>query len=442
MYTNQQVLKRLRDEFNDIESKNMWNITFRFVEAESLKIKKPSDEAKKPQNKALNRYQDVSPYDETRIILKRGKVSYINANLVQACNCERQYILTQGPLENSTPHFWLMVWEQNTKAIVMLNKVIEKKKLKCHQYWPKNKKDNDKFIWNDVGLSVEFVSKINHGFYVHIVLKLCDLDSGDSREIYHFHYTDWPDFGVPKTPTPFLRFLRDIRRSGSLDPSHGPAVVHCSAGIGRSGTFCLIDSCLIKMNSSEGLNYVHIRTLLVEMRRCRLGLVQAPEQLRFVYQSVIEALDSNWEAENEDDLPSLDGALLNNEGESDYESSDSEVSSEAPPLPPPRMESLRQHNEDNEEDEESLVSESDSDENESTPPPLPPPRDLDLSKSKEHMDIKSTKDEHNKSKVEEEAEKTKIMAEKLKLMKRKQKEQERWEQIKRHCNDGKQSKKK
>jgi len=430
MHTDQQVKKRLTDEFNDIESKHMWNITFRFVEAESLKIKKTSDEAKKPQNKVLNRYQDVSPYDETRIILKRGDTSYINANLVQICDCERQYILTQGPLENSTPHFWLMVWEQNTKAIVMLNKVIEKKKLKCHQYWPKKRKDNDKFIWNDVGLSVEFISKINHGFYVHSILKLNDLNSGESREVYHFHYTDWPDFGVPKTPTPFLRFLRDIRRSGGLDLPHGPAVVHCSAGIGRSGTFCLIDSCLIKMNTSEGLNYVHIRTLLVEMRKCRLGLVQAPEQLRFVYQSVIEALDTNWEADNEDNLPNLDYAFNHTSG-SDCESSDSEFSNEAPPLPPPRMESLRQQDEDNYEDEESLVSESDSDENESTPPPLPPKRDLDLFNSNEHMDTTNTKEERNKNKVEEEAEKTKIMADKLIIMKRKQKEQEKWEKIKR-----------
>ncbi|CAH1736925.1 unnamed protein product [Aphis gossypii] len=324
-----------------------------------------------------------------------------------------------------------MVWEQSSKAIVMLNKVIEKKKLKCHQYWPKKKKDNDKFVWNDVGLSVEFVSKINHGFYALSVLKLNDLDSGESREIYHFHYTDWPDFGVPKTPTPFLRFLRDVRRSGSLDPSHGPIVIHCSAGIGRSGTFCLIDTCLIKMNTPEGLNYVHIRTLLAEMRKCRLGLVQAPEQLRFVYQSVIEALDSNWEAENEDNLPSLDGSLLNNISGSDCESSDSELSSEAPPLPPPRMESLRQQDENDYDDEESLVSESDSDENGLNPPPLPPPRDLDLSKSNDRMDTTNTKDERNKNKIEEEAEKIKIMADKLKIMKRKQIEQEKWEQIKR-----------
>lgn len=158
----------------------------------------------------------------------------------------------------------------------------------------------------------------------------------------------------------------------------------------------------------------------------------------------------------QDNLPSLDGSLLNNISGSDCESSDSELSSEAPPLPPPRMESLRQQDENDYDDEESLVSESDSDENGLNPPPLPPPRDLDLSKSNEYaislvifkiifyvlnlilhlfycsrMDTTNTKDERNKNKIEEEAEKIKIMADKLKIMKRKQIEQEKWEQIKR-----------
>ncbi|XP_050425107.1 tyrosine-protein phosphatase non-receptor type 2 isoform X2 [Adelges cooleyi] len=448
MHSDQQVKKRLRDEFNDIETKNMWNTTYRFVEAESSKIRKTSDEAKKPQNKSFNRYQDVSPYDDTIITLKKGNVSYINANLIQVCDCDRQYILTQGPLENTSSHFWLMVWEQNSKAILMLNKIIEKKKLKCHQYWPKKKSENYKFIWNNIGLSVEFISKINHGFYVQSILKLNDLESGNSREIFHFHYTDWPDFGVPKTPTPFLRFLRDIRRSGSLDLSNGPAIVHCSAGIGRSGTFCLIDLCLIQMNTPDGLKYVHVRSLLVEMRKCRMGLVQAPEQLRFCYQSIIEALDTNWEAENEEDLPNLDGALLNNDNESEDDSTDSELSSEAPPLPPPRTESLKKSNEDHyveddedddkgdDDDEESLVSESESDDTESTPPPLPPPREIDQPNINEHNKSKNTK-EDKKLKLDEEAEKTKALADKLKLMKRKQKEQEKWEQIKRQRNNGK-----
>lgn len=91
--------------------------------------------------------------------------------------------------------------------------------------------------------------------------RLNDLESGESREIYHFHYTDWPDFGVPKTPTPFLRFLRDIRRSGGLDPSYGPAVVHCSAGIGRSGTFCLIDFCLIKVKIRNIYIYLNVQVI-------------------------------------------------------------------------------------------------------------------------------------------------------------------------------------
>lgn len=91
----------------------------------------------------------------------------------------------------------------------------------------------------------------NISHYYYYFFRLNDLDSGESRDIFHFHYIDWPDFGVPKTPTPFLRFLRDIRRSGGLDPCYGPAVVHCSAGIGRSGTFCLIDSCLIKVKINK-----------------------------------------------------------------------------------------------------------------------------------------------------------------------------------------------
>lgn len=82
---------------------------------------------------------------------------------------------------------------------------------------------------------------------MYYFFRITDLETESFREISHFHYTDWPDFGVPKTVTPFLRFLRDIRRSGGLDSSHGPAVVHCSAGIGRSGTFCLIDACLLKV---------------------------------------------------------------------------------------------------------------------------------------------------------------------------------------------------
>lgn len=160
----------------------------------------------------------------------------------------RQYILTQGPLSTTAGHFWLMVWEQESQAILMLNKVIENKQVKCHQYWPTEENANQLMIFRDVNLEVEYVSKTSSNEYTTRILRLTDMDTKESREILHFHYTMWPDFGVPQSPTAFLRFLVHVRSSGALDSNVGPAIVHCSAGIGRSGTFCLVDTCLVLVN--------------------------------------------------------------------------------------------------------------------------------------------------------------------------------------------------
>lgn len=191
----------------------------------------------------MNRYRDVSPYDHSRIVLNRGSIDYINANLVKVEKANRQYILTQGPLINTVSHFWLMVWEQQTKAVLMLNKLVEKKQEKCCQYWPRGKEYP--LTMEDVGLNLEYVAQQDHSYYLKRVLRLIDMKTKDSREILQFHYTTWPDFGVPSSPTAFLEFLQHVREAGVLEPTVGPAVVHCSAGIGRSGTFCLVDSCLV-----------------------------------------------------------------------------------------------------------------------------------------------------------------------------------------------------
>lgn len=213
-----------------------------------------TSEAVKPQNKTLNRYRDVSPYDHSRIVLKKGSTDYVNANLVKVEQANRSYILTQGPLANTVSHFWLMAWEQRTKAVLMLNKLIEKKQEKCFQYWPaKIGKDNVMKL-DDVGLTVEYVENNDHSYYLTRTLRLTDVDSGETREIIQFHYTTWPDFGVPSSPTAFLEFLRKVREAGVLEQDVGPAIVHCSAGIGRSGTFCLVDSCLVLVS----IFYTHL----------------------------------------------------------------------------------------------------------------------------------------------------------------------------------------
>lgn len=202
-------------------------------------------ESLKPQNKKLNRYQDVAPYDHSRIILKKGSTDYINANLIKVEKANRKYILTQGPLIGTVGHFWLMVWEQGTKAVLMLNKLIEKKQEKCSQYWPAKTGKEHAMMMDNVNLSLEYIEYKDYSYYLVRRLKLTDLETGNSREILQFHYTTWPDFGVPSSPTAFVEFLRKVRSENVLEPNVGPAIVHCSAGIGRSGTFCLVDSCLV-----------------------------------------------------------------------------------------------------------------------------------------------------------------------------------------------------
>ncbi|NXR17278.1 PTN2 phosphatase, partial [Cinclus mexicanus] len=137
--------------------------------------------------------------------------------------------------------------------------------------------------------------------------------SGESRMISHFHYTTWPDFGVPESPASFLNFLFKVRESGSLSPEHGPAVVHCSAGIGRSGTFSLVDTCLVLMEKKDPFS-VDIKKVLLDMRKYRMGLIQTPDQLRFSYMAVIEGakfimgdstIQKRWkELSKEDQVPS------------------------------------------------------------------------------------------------------------------------------------------
>ncbi|PSN29557.1 Tyrosine-protein phosphatase non-receptor type 2 [Blattella germanica] len=303
---NSEVSKsNVETEFQEIDSKEKWPLLYQHIRNECLNYDYTFLEARKTHNKNLNRYRDVSPYDHSRVVLSRGPCDYINANLVTMERAHRRYILTQGPLPQTTGHFWLMVWEQNCKAVLMLNRIIEKNQVKCHQ--------------------------------------LTEVESGSSREIIHFHYTTWPDFGVPESPTAFLNFLMVVRESGVLDQNVGPPVVHCSAGIGRSGTFCLVDSCLVLIEE-EGIDSVNVREVLLEMRRFRMGLIQTPDQLRFSYWAIIEGANKcikggSMRNDSGIDLTAITATITANHTHPQNMSMRDD--DEPPPLPPPRGESLR-----------------------------------------------------------------------------------------------------
>ncbi|OWK03163.1 PTPN1 [Cervus elaphus hippelaphus] len=179
-----------------------------------------------------------------------------------------------------------MVWEQKSRGVVMLNRVMEKGSLKCAQYWPQ--KEEREMVFEDTNLKLTLISEDIKSYYTVRQLELENLTSRETREILHFHYTTWPDFGVPESPASFLNFLFKVRESGSLSREHGPVVVHCSAGIGRSGTFCLADTCLLLMDKRKDPSSVDIKKVLLEMRKFRMGLIQTADQLRFSYLAVIE----------------------------------------------------------------------------------------------------------------------------------------------------------
>ena len=137
-----------------------------------------------------------------------------------------------------------MIWEHKSNAVLMLNGLVERGQVKCNQYWPAAA--GDVMQLQDVDLRVSLVSEHEKEHYVVRKCLLMDDISGQSREVFQFHYTAWPDFGLPESPASFLEFLFAVRSSGSLDLSQcGPPVVHCSAGMGRSGTLCLVDSSLL-----------------------------------------------------------------------------------------------------------------------------------------------------------------------------------------------------
>ncbi|XP_060520240.1 tyrosine-protein phosphatase non-receptor type 61F isoform X2 [Cylas formicarius] len=334
----------IETEYLELNSKDDWPAFYQKIRAKSLKQGGTCMEALKPQNKVLNRYRDVHPYDHSRIVLQRGSTDYINANLCRVEKANRKYILTQGPLANTVSHFWLMIWEQNSKAVLMLNKLIEKKAEKCYQYWPA--KVGATMSFDDVGLTLEYLEQQDHSYYLTRVLRLTDTESDKSRDILQFHYITWPDFGVPCSPTKFLDFLKRVRTAGVLEENVGPAVIHCSAGIGRSGTFCLVDSCLVLIEK-YGLNSVNVEDVLLEMRKYRIGLIQTHEQLRFSYQAIIEGVKQLLNPSNTEE------GTESNHADASYKSgspggdiveeavtSEEEEDDEPPPLPPPRIDSL------------------------------------------------------------------------------------------------------
>ncbi|XP_073233034.1 tyrosine-protein phosphatase non-receptor type 2-like isoform X2 [Porites lutea] len=275
-------------ELEELDKSRAWPRLFQRLNWEASQKAGAVTAAKLPENRQLNRYRDVLPYDHSRIILKEQSPDYINANLVEVPRLNQSYILTQGPLPHTVEHFWQMIWEQKSAAVVMLNKVVEKNQKKCFQYWPCGEVYGHVDQMEFGNFRIYYIQEKGDEFFTIRTLELESVLSGEKRVIYHFHYFTWPDFGVPTSPATFLAFLFEVRKAGVLSSDVGPCVIHCSAGIGRSGTFVMVDSILKEIEYAEDMDQISITDVLLEVRQYRAGLIQTPDQLRFTYLAILE----------------------------------------------------------------------------------------------------------------------------------------------------------
>uniref|UniRef100_A0AAZ1Y1E6 protein-tyrosine-phosphatase n=1 Tax=Oreochromis aureus TaxID=47969 RepID=A0AAZ1Y1E6_OREAU len=234
-------------------------------------------------NKPKNRYANVIAYDHTRVILSpiEGILGsdYINANYIDGYRKQNAYIATQGPLPETFGDFWRMVWEQRAASVVMMTRLEEKSRIKCDQYWPSRGTETYGMIQATLLDTMELATFCVRTFSLH------KSGSSERREVRQFQFTAWPDHGVPEYPTPFLNFLRRVKACNP--PDAGPIIAHCSAGVGRTGCFIVIDAMLERIRHERTVDiYGHV-TL---MRSQRNYMVQTEDQYSFIHEALLEAV--------------------------------------------------------------------------------------------------------------------------------------------------------
>ncbi|XP_052777423.1 receptor-type tyrosine-protein phosphatase kappa-like [Mya arenaria] len=247
-------------------------------------LKYPHEAGKRPRNKFKNRFAQMFPYDHSRVVLEdepgEPDTDYINANYIDSVDYPNCYIATQGPNKITLKDFWQMVWQNKSGKIIMLTNLVEEGKNKCERYWPAERSPLV-FGYQQVHL----VSSQEYPFYTLRVLTLTSrLHPDEPRTIKQFHFTAWPDHGVPDT-FEIVSFYKCVLRVPISLP--GPMVVHCSAGVGRTGTFVALDALY---HYAKRCDTIDVPTFVLKMRQQRMNMIQTLEQYRLLHHALQEAL--------------------------------------------------------------------------------------------------------------------------------------------------------
>ncbi|KAK7088967.1 receptor-type tyrosine-protein phosphatase epsilon-like [Littorina saxatilis] len=238
-----------------------------------------------------NRFPTVFPYDSNRVVLEDGyrnglSNDYVNASYIKGLKSDKEYIAAQGPMNTTAGDFWRMVWQEKTSDIVMLTNIKEGGKEKCFKYWPEESADT---TYGPITVTSSRVECRDNAFIRTFMIK--KKGSRETREVTQYHYVSWPDHGVPTTVS-LVRFWRDVTRRRQAKQASSPPtpmVVHCSAGVGRTGTFIGLDLAMLSAVKDGEIDLVRLVTSLRE-QRCLM--VQTTGQFLFLHSALLEGFTS------------------------------------------------------------------------------------------------------------------------------------------------------
>ncbi|XP_070763030.1 receptor-type tyrosine-protein phosphatase beta-like [Enoplosus armatus] len=273
--------------YNKLQADSNYLLSQEYEDLKDVGRNQPLDSALLSENRGKNRYNNILPYDSTRVKLSYVDddlcSDYINASYIPGNNFRREYVATQGPLPGTKDDFWKMVWEQNVHNIVMVTQCVEKGRVKCDHYWPL---DQDPLYYGD--LIVQMLSESVLPEWTIREFNICSEEQlSFTRLVRQFHYTVWPDHGVPETTQSLIQFVRTVRDYVNRSPGSGPTVVHCSAGVGRTGTFIVLDRVLQQLDTKDTLD---IYGSVFDLRLHRSHMVQTECQYAYLHQCVRDVL--------------------------------------------------------------------------------------------------------------------------------------------------------